>query len=248
MAHRIVTRLSYDAYIDVSPKLLIQVIHPMKDFFSKAELESIKKAVSEAEQRTSGEIVPYFIKQSDSYDVAVWRGASMMAIIATGAAGLTAQLYDGWGLGWLYSGQGMAFLILAAGAVGALIGAFAPPVKRYLAGNDLLARTVHHRATRAFVEEEVFNTRDRTGILLFISVLERRIEVLGDEGINRRVAAEDWIDVVARIREGLRTKQVAQGLIEAIELCGKLLERRGVEIQPDDTDELSNEVRFSDNK
>ncbi|MFK7845001.1 MAG: TPM domain-containing protein [Rhodothermales bacterium] len=218
----------------------------MKDLFSKAELEEIKRAVSGAEERTSGEIVPYIVERSDRYDVTLWRGASLFAILVICLVGLTYQFYDGWGLAWVYSGQGIAFLVLVAGLIGALLGAYVAPLKRFLAGQALLARTVHHRAMRAFVEEEVFNTRDRTGILLFISMLEHRIEVLGDEGINRRVTADDWTEVVAKIRSGIKQKKVAQGLIDAIDICGKLLERRGVEIQPDDSDELSNEVRFSD--
>ena len=217
----------------------------MKNILSAEELESIKQAVSRAEQRTSGEIVPYFVDRSDRYDITVWRGASLMAMVAIGVAAVVSLVYQGWGLAWLYSGQGIAILTIVSAFVGALMGAYVPPLKRLLAGRDLIERMVHHRATRAFVEEEVFNTRDRTGILLFISMLEHRIEVLGDEGINRRVTPEDWIEVVSKIRDGIKSKKVAAGLIDAIELCGQLLERRGVEIQPDDTDELSNEVRFS---
>ncbi|MBX2822796.1 MAG: hypothetical protein KTR29_24070 [Rhodothermaceae bacterium] len=217
----------------------------MKHIFTTEELESIKQAVARAEQRTSGEIVPYFVDRSDRYDITVWRGASLMAMSAIGFAAITVLIYQGWGLSWLYTGQGIAILTIVSAFVGALMGAYVPPLKRVLAGRDLIERMVHHRATRAFVEEEVFNTRDRTGILLFISMLEHRIEVLGDEGINRRVTADDWIDVVGKIREGIKAKKVAAGLIDAIELCGQLLERRGVEIKPDDTDELSNEVRFS---
>ena len=213
---------------------------------TESELSRIKEAVAEAEQRTSGEIVPYIVERSDRYDITIWRGASLFAMLSICVAGFTYMLYEGWGLAWLYTGQGMAFLILAAGAIGALAGAFIQPLKRLLAGSNLLARTVHHRAMRAFVEEEVFNTRDRTGILLFISLLEHRIEVLGDEGINRRVTAEDWTEVILKIRNGIKSNKVAEGLIEAIATCGQLLERHGVEIQPDDTDELSNEVRFSD--
>lgn len=218
----------------------------MKDLFTEAELEEIKRAVSGAEERTSGEIVPYIVERSDRYDVTLWRGASIMAMIAIVFAVVTYRFYEGWGLGWIYTGEGMAVLVVSAGLLGALLGAYVPTFKRLLAGQVLLARTVHHRAMRAFVEEEVFNTRDRTGILLFISLLEHRIEVLGDEGINRRVTADDWTEVVAKIRAGIKQKQIAKGLIDAIEICGHLLERRGVEIQPDDSDELSNEVRFSD--
>ncbi len=218
----------------------------MKDLFTQEELDQIKQAVSGAEERTSGEIVPYFVERSDRYDVTLWRGASILAILSICIAGIVYQFYEGWGFAWLYSGLGMASSILVAGVIGALLGGYVPGIKRFLAGEALLARTVHHRAMRAFVEEEVFNTRDRTGILLFISLLEHRIEVLGDEGINRRVSADDWSEVVEMIRNGIKERKIAKGLIDAIEICGKLLERRGVDIQPDDSDELSNEVRFSD--
>ncbi len=218
----------------------------MKELFTEVELEEIKRAVAGAEARTSGEIVPYIVDRSDRYDVTLWRGAAIFAILAICFAGATYRFYEGWGMAWVYSGQGMAFLVLCAGVIGALLGGYVPALKRMLAGQGHLARVVHHRAMRAFVEEEVFNTRDRTGILLFISMLEHRIEVLGDEGINRRVSADDWADVVASIRTGIKTGKVAEGLINAIDICGKLLERKGVEIKPDDADELSNEVRFSD--
>ena len=218
----------------------------MKDLFTKAELEQIKQAVAGAEERTSGEIVPYIVEKSDRYDVTLWRGAALLAIFSIIVAGIIFQFYEGWGFAWIYSGAGMALLVIVSGVIGGILGGYVPFIKRFLAGEGLLARTVHHRAMRAFVEEEVFNTRDRTGILLFISLLEHRIEVLGDEGINRRVSADDWAEVVAKIRDGIKQKQIARGLIDAIEICGKLLERRGVEIQPDDSDELSNEVRFSD--
>ena len=97
---------------------------------------------------------------------------------------------------------------------------------------------------KAFVDEEVFSTRDRTGILIFISLLEHRIEVLGDTGINNKVSSDEWIDVVGRIRDGIRSGKTAEGMIEAIDMCGRLLERSGVEIREDDTDELPNTLRI----
>jgi putative membrane protein len=102
---------------------------------------------------------------------------------------------------------------------------------------------VHRRALQSFVEEEVFATRDRTGILLFVSLREHRIEVLGDTGINEQVEPDDWAEIVARIRRGIRNDNLTEGLVEAIGMCGRLLERRGVNIRPDDTNELSDTVR-----
>lgn len=216
----------------------------MKDLFSEADRQRIREAVAHAEGRTSGEIVPYIVPQSSRYDVSVWRGASLAALLALGVALGVMQFYDGWGLSWLYASWGVALLTLVAGTLGAVAVAFVPPLKRWLAGPFLLDRRVHQRAMQAFVEEEVFNTRDRTGILIFISLLEHRIEVYGDAGINQNVTPDEWTDVVLRIRQGIREGRITDGLVEAIAMCGELLERGGVTIRPDDVNELPDDIRI----
>lgn len=216
----------------------------MKNLFSESELGRIQEAIAEAEQRTAGEIVPYVVSQSDSYDVAVWRGIAAGGLTALFTALMVFQFYQGWGLDWLHQGWGMALFTLILGMVGGGLGRYVPPVRRQLAGADMLAEKVHARALQAFLEEEVFDTRDRTGILLFISLFEHRIEVVGDSGINQQVDSDDWVHIVEHIRDGIKQDRLADGLIEAVEMCGHLLEKRGVEIRPDDTNELSDSVRL----
>lgn len=211
---------------------------------SEADQERIRKAIAAAEARTSGEIVPYLVAQSGRYDVAVWRGASFAAVGALALVMLIFQVYDGWGLGWLHTSWGPALLAVLAGTLGALAGAYLRPVTRLLAGADLMATAVHQRAMQAFVEEEVFNTRDRTGILLFISLLEHRIEVVGDTGINQAVSEEAWVEVVDTIRDGIRGGRFVDGLVEAIDQCGRLLEKRGVALRSDDVNELPDALRI----
>ncbi|MEL6443795.1 MAG: hypothetical protein AAFQ86_06155 [Bacteroidota bacterium] len=218
----------------------------MTPTLSDADLQRIREAVATAETQTAGEIVPYVVGRSGSYDVAVWRGASITAVLAMLSGMIVAALYDGWGLGWLYTGWGMVLVALTAGALGALATAYVPALMRLLAGDGLLTLNTHRRAIQAFVEEEVFDTRDRTGILLFVSMLEHRIEVYGDAGINAKVDQSDWAEVVARVRKGIVEQRFADGMVDAIALCGELLHRRGVEIRPDDTDELSDNVRLRD--
>jgi putative membrane protein len=215
----------------------------MKNPLADAELERIKEAVVAAERRTSGEIVVTVVDRSGHYDVAIWRAACGAALLAIAGSLLIHQFYQGWGLAWLYTGWGTALLALIAGAAGALLTTAVPALRRTFAGSALLDRTVHQRAMQAFVEDEVFTTKERTGILLFISLLEHRIEVLGDSGINRLVTADDWVDVIAKIREGIRGGRLADGILEAVEMCGHLLEKSGVAVQADDTDELPNKVR-----
>ncbi len=215
----------------------------MQTLIDRLDEDRIREAVQQAEERTAGEIVPVVVPQSAEYEVVTWRGAAFASLLALTAVLLTLQFYDGWGLGWLYTPWGVVLTTLGAGLVGALLATYVPPLQRLLAGGDLLDETVHRRALQSFVEEEVFATRDRTGILLFVSLQEHRIEVLGDTGINERVEPDDWAEIVERIRRGIRNDNLTEGLVEAIGMCGRLLERKGVRIRPDDENELSNTVR-----
>ena len=216
----------------------------VKPLFTEEEHARIREAVAAAERATAGEIVPYVVQRSGQYEVAIWRGAGLLALLAATVALLVAYQYDGWGLGWLYSTGGALLVVLLGALAGGLLVAFVPALRRRLAGEERLSEQVHRRASLAFLEEEVFDTRDRTGILLFVSLFEHRIEVLGDAGINAKVRPEEWVEVVDRIRHGIRAGRLADGLVDAIGKCGELLHRRGVALRDDDTDELSDAVRF----
>lgn len=220
----------------------------MKHLISEADEARIREAVRQAEQRTAGEIVPVVVPQSARYDVAVWRAASITAVAALALTLAVYLLYDGWGLRWLHEGWGVVLVTLVAGSTGALLAAYVPPVKRLFAGSAYMARRVHQRAMQAFVEEEVFGTRDRTGILLFISLLEHRIEVLGDTGISAVVDPDEWGEIVVLVRDGIRSGRPAEGIVQAVERCGVLLEKRGVALKPDDVNELPDGLRIRDSR
>ena len=215
----------------------------MDTMIDRLDLDRIREAVSRAEEQTAGEIVPVVVPRSDDYTDAIWRGAGAAVLLTLMAVMLTLRFYTGWGLGWLFAPWGVALSVLAAGTVGALLTRYIYPLQRLLAGSERLDETVHRRALQAFVEEEVFDTRDRTGILLFVSLREHRIEVLGDTGINQHVEPDDWAEVVARIRRGIKNDNLTEGLVEAVEMCGRLLERKGVDVRPDDENELTDTVR-----
>lgn len=215
----------------------------MQTLIDRLDEDRIQDAVRQAEERTAGEIVPVVVPQSDDYEVALWRGAGALVLLCLIALLLFFWFYEGWGYGWLFAPWSVATVVLGAGIVGGLLARYVYPLQRLLVGTDRLDETVHRRAMQAFVEEEVFDTRDRTGILLLVSLLEHRIEVLGDTGINQHVQSDDWAEVIARIRRGIRNDNLTEGLEEAIEMCGRLLERRGVNVRPDDENELSDAVR-----
>jgi len=103
--------------------------------------------------------------------------------------------------------------------------------------------TKNQRATAAFVDQEVFRTRDRTGILIFLSLLERRVVVLADAGINARVPQVEWDAIVALVVAGMRQGQPGPALATAIRRSGDLLAAHRFERRPDDRDELADDLR-----
>ena len=214
--------------------------------FNKIDHDRIEKAVAEAEQNTAGEIVACLTERSDDYGLGVVRAIVMFVLLGVLLQLLITPIYSGWNLGWAYTSWGTMLTLLSFGLVGGLLAYAFPPFHRLCSGKKLMNRMVHLQAMRAFVEEEVFLTEDRTGILLFISVFERRIEVIGDEGINKQVDPSDWVEVVNRIRQGITSTDFTTGLVDAIGLCGKLLHDKGVDVKRDDRDELSNRLRIRD--
>jgi putative membrane protein len=86
-----------------------------------------------------------------------------------------------------------------------------------------MAHKVTLRAEQAFYKHGLHNTKDRTGILILVSLLERRVHVLADKGINDRVPAGTWDGLVNGIIDGIRTGQATDAICAAIAECGALL-------------------------
>lgn len=215
----------------------------VSSLFSTADRERIAAAVRQAESRTSGEIVPFAVGRSDSYEEADWRCS---ALLGTAALAAFSIIYSYTSIWLPLNVAELVIIALIAGVVGVFLPRAIPSLKRLFAGNELMDRRVAQRATEAFVSEEVFKTRDRTGILIFLSMLEHKVLVLGDSGINAKVKPEDWNDIVNRIVSGIRSGKTVEGLLDGIERCGMLLQRHGVAIRQDDTDELPDSLRTDD--
>jgi putative membrane protein len=209
--------------------------------FSQSDLDRIAQAVRTAESKTAGEIVPYFVNQSDDYSVARWRGGvacSSLAILAS----LTVQMMS---TTWIpYGILELSGAVVGAFLLGILIVRMFPAFRRLMLGHAIMQRQVSHRASVAFLSEEVFKTRERTGVLIFMSFFERRVVILGDSGINSKVAQSDWDGIVQTIIKSVKQGKPAEGLVDAIRQCGELLQQHGVERRRDDTDELSDSLRI----
>jgi putative membrane protein len=177
-----------------------------------AAFRHVEAAIGAAEARTSGEIVFMIVERSDAY---VGPRALCAAALAF-AAGLIALATPLRPALSLPAVQASAFaLAYAASSRGALL--------RPLLRREWRRAHVERAAGLAFLEHGIASTRARTGVLIYVSLLERQVAVLPDRGIASRVEPGVWDEVVERILHGIRAREAERGLSEAVQLCGDIL-------------------------
>ena len=204
------------------------------------ERERIRLAVHAAEQHTNAEIVPMIVSRSGLYRDAQHRSGLIVALSALTILLTTERLWLSWG--WHASNAGWLVLaaILAYGA-GVWLGTCAP-LTRLLTPTNRMCHKVRLRAERAFAQHAVSQTRERTGVLIMVSLIEHQIYVLADQPLFQRVPVERWSKVVEVAVGRLKAGDVIGGLCQSIEACGVLL----AEVCPgrpgENPDELSNEL------
>lgn len=210
-------------------------------FFPDAAKERLEAAIRDAESKTSGEIVPYIVARSDAYAEAYWRAGALAALLVL----FLFSMLDVTSSTWIkYTITQVGLFTVAGFIAGAAIVYLIPSLALVFVHHHTVERRVNERAKLAFLGEKIINTRDRTGILIFLSLLEHRVIVLGDEGITAKVKQEAWDGIVKTIVDGIRSGQPASGLLNAITACGSLLASGNIAKRADDTNELSDTIQI----
>lgn len=199
-------------------------------FFTKEEQQKIEAAVKAAESKTSGEIVPMVVDSSYDYPRAELIGGGTLAL----AVGLMVSWYFGGESIWWF----LPVFIVGFFIFQQLI-RYLPALKRKLIHPDELTEEVKEKALVSFIEQGLHETRDRTGILILISLFEHRVQVLADSGINEKVPEHTWEELVDIIVAGLKSGDACTATCQAITRCGELLQEHFPR-KDDDTDELPN--------
>jgi len=209
--------------------------------FSTQDLDRIKAAVHQAESNISGEIVPVFVEKSGVYSVANYRAA-----VVTGAlVFLLVIFFDRYMPALaIYDPLLIFLLVVMFSLIGALISNYVDFIKRIFIPQQHLDRATRQRAETAFLQEEVFNTRHRTGIMIFISFFEREVMVIADRGISKVVEQKEWDKMVHGIIQNIRMGKVVDGIEVAILRCGEILLEKGFLKTADDVNELKDDLRI----
>ncbi len=196
----------------------------------------LEEVIAGVERRTAGEIVVVVVAESADYATVPWKLGAAFAAAALLGASLVAP---GLPISVLLAAQ------VAALAAGLLVGRTAT-IRHHLVSDEVQDALVAEYARRSFAEHGLARTAGRTGVLIFVSLLERRVVVLADEGIHQVLGpGERWEDVVALALSGIRDGRAAEGLEAAVRRCGEILAAHAPAPR-DDRDELHNAVVLED--
>lgn len=176
--------------------------------------ESLRNAIRDAESRTVGEIVPVVLERSDGYPGAAWLAA--LCTMLLGSALL--ERHMPWSEPhWLLLCQ------LALGALGFLLVSLLPDLQRLFVSEARATEMAGEQALQEFHLLRLRETRERTGVLIFVSLFEHRVVVLGDAGIHAKVGDAHWERTRDAVLEGIVRGSLADGLVAGVRACGDVL-------------------------
>lgn len=201
-------------------------------FFTKNEKEKIKNATREVESKTIGEVAVVVVDQSSRYREAEMIGGifsgSLISLIVS-AVFFHASL-------WFY--VPLSFLLFFPAC---FIFQRVPHLKEVFINRKRKELAVRQRAVKAFYENGLYKTRQNTGVLFFISLLERKVWVLADKGIHEKIEQQTLNRFADVVSKGIREGHACDALCEAIREAGELLGRH-YPVTPGDVNELANEI------
>jgi putative membrane protein len=180
--------------------------------FTREDHEAVATAIREAEKRTSGQLVCVLAQASSAYAHIPILWASLLAVLTPWPLIYFTQ----WSVQRLFLSQLLVFLL--AGLIFSWM-----PLRLMLVPAALRRARAHRAALEQFVLRGITRTRNRTGVLIFVSLAEHYVRIVADEAIAQKVHASQWQAAVDALTARMRDGQIAAGLIAAVECCGAVL-------------------------
>ena len=193
---------------------------------SDADRERVNARVARAEGRVAAQIVTAVVAKSDAYPELPWKAFALATALAALAVAVGAGLRPGWTA--LQDARVLVVVVLGAGLSAAALTVYVPRLARGLLSGVRAEGEVQQYAQALFLDRELFHTRARTGVLLLVSLFERRVVVLPDRGIPGDIGEADWQAVVRAMTPGLAAGRVADALIEGVARVEALLAAHGM--------------------
>ncbi len=201
-------------------------------FLNEADRMKIERAVEDAETKTTGEFVAVIAGESDDYFYIPTLIAAAVVFVLSGLALLIWP--GGIAIDHFYAGQVAAFIALSL--------AFRwRPLKMRLIPRSVQGQRARRHAHQRFLDLGLSSTRNRTGVMLFVSLAERYVEIIVDRGIQQHVDNAVWRTIVDEFTSEVRAGRIADGVVKAVEACTAVMAEHHP-WHPGDENELPNRL------
>jgi putative membrane protein len=179
---------------------------------SQEDRENISTAIRAAEAKTSGEIVCVLARtSSDATALPIF----LAAVVALALPWLLLAVTE-------FSFQRILLLqIVIFFALSLLL--CLPRVRVALLPRRARRAAAHRAAMEQFMVRGIARKKDRSGILIFVSLAERYARIIADEGIAARVPQSDWQAAVDSLVTHMSSGRIADGFLSAINACETVL-------------------------
>jgi putative membrane protein len=179
---------------------------------SPEDKANISNEIRTAEATTSGEIYVVVAHAADDfrYVPVVW--AALAALVSPWPLHLLTSLSTT----TILVIQAILFIVVAWGLSH-------PRIRYRIVPEVISAEAARKQANAQFLAHGVHLTEDRTGVLIYVALLNRRVEIIADAGIHSKVGDAAWQELAAEITAAARTDRLVDGLVSAIRRAGALL-------------------------
>jgi putative membrane protein len=201
------------------------------------EVARVDAAIAVSEQGTSGEILAVVARRSSIYWHAPYVAGLWGAGIAIALA--TAVFLIGWGE-WHWH-VGIYVAVTVAGFLAGFFLARIDAIERLFADEPIMKAEAEERAARLFMDHAVFGTTGRTGVLLYVSLFEHMVIVLGDSQVSSKLGPIEYQSIVAAVIARLKEGKLEEGLLEGIRMLGTYLAQH-FPAAADDVNELPDKL------
>ena len=204
---------------------------------SDNDRSQLDKLIIETEKRTKTQIVLAVIKRSDTYAELPWKAFALGASVA----GLLLFILDMSLYDWYPKFMLLIAVAgtLASGALFTLLTVMIPAFAKLFLPSHRAEVEVQQYAESMFLNRELFATSKRTGILLLVSLFERRIVILPDKGLDNQLKENDIQNIIKAMTPLLKRKEINKAFEAGLKRLSSIL---GTVEQGTDEDELPNEI------
>ena len=192
-------------------------------------MQKIKDCVADVESKTTGEIAVAVAAESAHYSFWELLWADLIGAIVLIAMlpfsdkilGLYRLLYwqnePSWILPVFYVISCFSTVVIS------FYLANIPAIDRIIIPLSVRKSCVTHRAFRYFTESGVYDTKEHSGILIFVSYMERQVRIIADRGISEKISQDMWNLIADELAENLKKGDDLLAFTDAISKCGELL-------------------------